>query len=814
MATGWNTADNGGGLTLSNGTPPLQAAAATNNSTWESVRSTNSPAKTSGKWHAECKIITSTLDQTWMFGIADGSATLAGAHIGASAHGIGFDVGKSGTSTQIYQGGSVIFSLTIATVINDVIAIEIDIPNALIWFQNVTRGTGWTDNLGGFTGTPSAGTSGKGIAFTATVSAGIMLGFSGYNYGTSSPTGLLNTASAVGPVSSGFTIWDVAALTPLAVGTYYIDNAIGNDTWNGTAPTGSGPTGPWATPGHLSSYAISGGTTVLLNSANPAFTSGFSLTGSNRGSSPVPSAAAPVILGSYGAGNATISISAAGTSAVAVTDWGGIIIQNLTVIGPGATVGTVDGVGVQNTTASVLSFIQILNVTASGFGAIGIDVTSYPTALVIDNVLISGCVAHDNCGAAVNNTVGIRAYACTNVHITGCTVYNNAGLAGQSSWTGGGILINNSTAGTLRLTDASGNACNGIIEYCEVYNNGGNSNSSAGPVGIFVNGSGNVTVQFCESYLNHTNSSGDGDGYDFEICTSCIMQYCYSHDNDGAGFQLYAYSGANNTNCTIRYCVSQHDGTKAIAGASGIIVGNDGGTQSGLAIYNNTVYASNAAAFAFGGSAPASNSGNVSNNIFYTTGTNKLIRFAAAGNPSSMLFHGNNYYASGTFSADWSTTNYTGYNTGTGATNWRAGSGQETSIGGNIGFSVNPSLTNPGGGVTTHGYFPRLLSAYLLQSGSPMLGAGLNMSTNFSITPGNQDYFGVAIPNATAGGSGFNVGADNGPAPPQRISPRNMIFPLLLGWRSWVTLAAAWRFGKAVKDNKMMSRRRLFGKGG
>ena len=48
------------------------------------------------------------------------------------------------------------------------------------------------------------------------------------------------------------------------------------------------------------------------------------------------------------------------------------------------------------------------------------------------------------------------------------------------------------------------------------------------------------------------------------------------------------------------------------------------------------------------------------------------------------------------------------------------------------------------------------MGAYKLQSGSTMIGAGLNLLTNFSIAPGNQNFNGHSIPGS---GAPVDVGA-------------------------------------------------------
>jgi hypothetical protein len=57
------------------------------------------------------------------------------------------------------------------------------------------------------------------------------------------------------------------------------------------------------------------------------------------------------------------------------------------------------------------------------------------------------------------------------------------------------------------------------------------------------------------------------------------------------------------------------------------------------------------------------------------------------------------------------------------------------------------------------GYAPPLPLAYQLISGSPMIGAGLDLNAQFSINTGTQDYYGNANPR-----SGVNpIGAYGGP---------------------------------------------------
>src|SRR5205823_3624535 len=89
---------------------------------------------------------------------------------------------------------------------------------------------------------------------------------------------------------------------------------------------------------------------------------------------------------------------------------------------------------------------------------------------------------------------------------------------------------------------------------------------------------------------NRDSAGGDGDGFDFdEHTTDSIMQYNYSHDNDGVGFMLGTWqSDGFNTRNVLRYNVSENDCRRWNYGA--ILVETP--LVSDCDIYNNTVYVS------------------------------------------------------------------------------------------------------------------------------------------------------------------------------------------------------------------------------
>jgi hypothetical protein len=203
-ATGstWNPADNSS-ATLSNGN--LTAAFQTS-SAWNSIRSTNPGTKTSGKWHVEATA-TSIINNGWMFGVADSSAAIAN-YCGSDTHGMSVQMANTTNFYYVYLNGSQVTNKSGVTIgVGDVLAIEVDITNKLLWFQNATRGTGWSDAAFGFTGNPASGTS--GISFSSVVTTGgVMLMGSGQYYSSTANTLTLNVGpSFVATVSSGFSAW-------------------------------------------------------------------------------------------------------------------------------------------------------------------------------------------------------------------------------------------------------------------------------------------------------------------------------------------------------------------------------------------------------------------------------------------------------------------------------------------------------------------------------------------------------------------------------------------------------------------------------
>jgi hypothetical protein len=477
----------------------------------------------------------------------------------------------------------------------------------------------------------------------------------------------------------------------------------------------------------------------------------------------------PVTISSYGTGRAILnSGDGFGLSALDVS---GFQVKNLVFDGTwdGLTAtGTnaASGITINNNQSgdTKLNFIRIDNVDVSGFKWAGIDIQGDNGKSGFNDVRITNSVAHDNGDVGIRFEGEFNAastdYSNTNVYVGYSQAYNNGGLPGIGRNSGTGIIF--------------GDVDGGTIERSAAWNNGQNCNyTGGGPIGIWAWDSNKVTLQYNESYGNQTgNVSLDGGGFDFDGgVTNSVMQYNYAHDNDGAGFLLYQFTGARafGTN-VVRYNISENDGRQGHYG--GIYMGG-GSAVSNNWIYNNTIYLSPGADSTIAGIklVGIGTNNRFRNNIVYTTGGVRLLDSNSAYATTSAQFQGNDWYAGGsTFAIRWGGTTYSDLAT------WR-NTGQEKNGTASTGLSVNPQLGSAGNGGTI-GDATQLntLSAYKLASTSPVINKGVNLSS-FGIDPGPYDYYGS--PSITGGTS--DIGAHEyappitPPPPPPPVTPPSSI---------------------------------------
>jgi hypothetical protein len=286
------------------------------------------------------------------------------------------------------------------------------------------------------------------------------------------------------------------------------------------------------------------------------------------------------------------------------------------------------------------------------------------------------------------------------------------------------------------------------MEYNHVHHNANNAQGCGGPVGIWAYGSRNITIQFNEVDHMHVANWGqqcDVGAYDFDSHVfDSVMQYNYSHDNDGPGWLLHG----NASNNTVRYNISVNDGLKN--GPSAILNINGGGLSR---VYNNIAIGP-AAGFALAAYSYLPGS-QVVNNIFITTQLDSFGRWFGGGpfpgaDISNMDIRNNLYFntvpgvairfTNNSFSlADWQAQGH--------ELNTVIGDPRLLTAISSI-MAAHDIVWEP----TQHTGPQPAPADEKLRAGSPALGAGVAITNN-----GGRDYWGNAI------GSPPNIGAYNGP---------------------------------------------------
>jgi len=566
------------------------------------------------------------------------------------------------------------------------------------------------------------------------------------------------------------------AILRLHAANYCVDAVAGSDTNLGSCS----PYSPWKTiagavnPGPSIKYQPGD---VISFQGGQTFSGEIDLSSTNVGGTDAQRAANPITVNSTGTGRATISSS--NGNGILMSDIAGVHVTNINFVGAslGGKSGFQGGVYFSNSTGSTLNYAHVDNVTISGFRYDGITVIGNNSSSGYADVRIDSVTIHD-CGHdgidIVNGSLSPPAYAMSNVYVGHSLIYNIPGISSLRAGSGQPVNFFSVNGGT--------------VEYTTTHDSGNlNSPRTFGPVGISATNATNITFQFNEVYNQHTGSTSnaDGDGFDFDKgVTNSVMQYNYSHNNDGAGFLLCGGGSAANSNNTIRYSVSENDGRNAFGGANtygGItVIGNCAGTQ-GLGpeqIYNNTVYMSGTSI-----SSPAvrivPQSGAVNNvhlydNILIANNGLPQVELTSTSLVSGLSLISNLYYDSGSgYKVKWNGTIYSDSGDGSAIQQWAAATGEEQLPAGTYKYIASNSLVcHPGLGGTMYPNPLTNLGAYKLVVGtsasnsSPAIDSALNLQTNFGINPGSRDFYGDTIPTVifNSTGGGFDRGADEAQA--------------------------------------------------
>lgn len=449
--------------------------------------------------------------------------------------------------------------------------------------------------------------------------------------------------------------------------TWYISHQ-GDDAADGRSPTHA-----WQTLTRLAQQRLAPGDAVLLQG-------GGTFDGTLRlGPNDAGSAIAPVRIGSYGTGRATIA--PVGQPGVVVYNTAGVDISDLRIVGDIRTSSSSPGINAFNDLPGnvKLDHLRLNRIEVSGF-RIGVAVGGGLGGSGFRDVAVRDAELHDNleAGAAFYGpkfNANSPVYAHADVLVSGVHAHDNRGDPKELARnTGSGIIL--------------GSVSGGLVERSRADHNGAACRAPEGPVGIWAYDSDLVTIQSSISDHNHSAGPADGDGFDLDQNVShSMLQGNLSFANDGAGFLVYT-GLANNAhrNNVVRFNVSVGDGVR-LGWYGGITVM---GHIQNASVYNNTVVARPTA-----GELPSPlrlhgdlSAVTVQNNIFFTDGAGPVVDSPAVSTAQVGLSH-NDYFATGRgWAVKW------GQRTHLTLAEWRGSTGQEVALGRATGIAADPGLQN------------------------------------------------------------------------------------------------------------------------
>ncbi len=511
-------------------------------------------------------------------------------------------------------------------------------------------------------------------------------------------------------------------------GEFKSDNSCPNTTFfisgkGDDSNSGLSPEDPWKTIEKVNSLDLQPGDIVLFE-GNYDYPGNLYLD-SNDGNN----SANVVKISSYGTGRATIQ--AGDSYGIFAYNTSGFVIDDINVAGSGMNSNNNSGIYFYNDLPgdTKLDLIEITNCEVYGFKDNGILIGGWNGNSGFTNVLIENNKIHDildkgifSYGKFSSTKTG---YAHSNITVRSCEVYNIKGYTKEKAGHSGNGIV---------LSDVQ----HSVIEHCTAYNSGsGNTFSGGGPVGIWYWDADQVTIQFNEVY-GMASGTKDGGGFDMDGgVTNGIMQYNYSHDNQGAGYLIGQFTGARPmANITVRYNISQNDAATN-GGSIYLFNGGSSSDMKNIFVYNNTLHTnkqpsnSSIAGIKLLEWKTMNDNLNFHNNILFVEEGVNLI---AVPSGYAGTFSGNLYYSSGTsFNILYQGTNYNSLS------GFREKTQQETMDGLPVGYQGNPLLTDAGNGEII-GFGNKLsdLSNYKLQPDSPATSNGITIPYDF----GERDFYG------------------------------------------------------------------------
>jgi hypothetical protein len=520
----------------------------------------------------------------------------------------------------------------------------------------------------------------------------------------------MKSSSAKGIMIVFSCLWIISCNTPKI---YYISN-IGDDSNPGTSQAKA-----WQTIERVNQQDFAPGDRILFRGGD-TFQGTVILAAEDAGT-----AASRLRLSSFGEGRAVLSGQEA--EALKADSCRYLSIENIEFSGLGRKSGnTADGLLIRNSDNLFVDAIEVY-----GFQHSGLHVHQ------CNDAFIKQVYAHDNGFAGIHVTGNTMSdpvnYDNHNLYIGYCVAENNPGDP---------TVLNNHSGNGILASSVKG----GTIEYCVAFNNGWDMPwTGNGPVGIWIWDCTEFLIQHCIAHHNRTHpEAADGGGFDFDGGVSnSIIQYCISHNNEGAGFGLYEFGAAKPwENNTVRYNISQDDGI-INGGSLGIWKDDKQGVMRNCQIYNNTFYNSledgsciwmydNYPGYCF------------YNNVFVYNGA--LV--AEKQTLKEEVFLGNLYW---NLSGDESFFTYASLD------KWATASGNEVLNDQMVGQYQDPMLEQAGSlNVTDPAMInPESLHGYIPLPESPLVDRGLNLKTLLNLDVGERDLLGTPVPSK----NNYDIGA-------------------------------------------------------
>lgn len=470
--------------------------------------------------------------------------------------------------------------------------------------------------------------------------------------------------------------------------TYYVSSSAGSDS-----NTGCSASAPWKTLAKVNATTFSAGNQIF-------FQDGGTWAGQLH---PLGSGASgnPIVVSNYGTGAAPLIAGGGVAAAVYLLNQQYWTVQNLEITNDSATASVRAGFLAENDTSGILNGIHVINNNIHNVKGYWDNGTGQPS---------------QDSGISFNLSDSYSTNGWNDLLISGNTMNTvdaggiYVGSVAESSPIHQ-ILTTNVVVQSNTMNNLGGNdvvllyAVSPVVQY-NVVTNSGYRYSGAG----FWMARNNGGLWQYNEVSRQWREQWDGQAFDIDHDNNgVVVQYNYTHDNPFGQLEFCCSATFGGSNSTIRYNISQNDGTMDAVWPTLDGVASTGNAQ----FYNNTIYQGvNSDAPITQGTATGNNVV-FTNNLIYNLGTGG---YAGGETWNHNLFYGNHPSSEPADSAK---------------------------------ITANPLLLSPGGASSGRAS----ASAYKLLAGSPALGSGAVVSGN-----GGLDYFGNAVSSSAAP----NIGADNG----------------------------------------------------